>query len=34
VRGVHEVIAKPYRIADLRDIADRVAVELSSEGEG
>jgi DNA-binding NtrC family response regulator len=24
-RGVHEVIAKPYRIADLRQIADRVA---------
>jgi CheY-like chemotaxis protein len=24
-RGVHEVIAKPYRIADLRQIAERVA---------
>jgi PAS domain S-box-containing protein len=33
-RGVHEVIAKPYRIAELREIADRVAVELSSEGDG
>ena len=24
-RGVHEVIAKPYRIADLRLVADRLA---------
>ncbi|MGI9149738.1 MAG: ATP-binding protein [Chloroflexota bacterium] len=24
-RGVHEVIAKPYRIADLREVADRLA---------
>jgi PAS domain S-box-containing protein len=29
-RGVHEVIAKPYRIADLRQIADRVATEPGS----
>jgi CheY-like chemotaxis protein len=27
-RGVHEVIAKPYRIADLRQVADHVAAEL------
>jgi CheY-like chemotaxis protein/anti-sigma regulatory factor (Ser/Thr protein kinase) len=27
-RGVDEVIAKPYRIADLRQIADRVAAEF------
>src|ERR1700736_3033734 len=26
-RGVHEVIAKPYRIADLRRGADRLAAE-------
>jgi nitrogen-specific signal transduction histidine kinase/CheY-like chemotaxis protein len=25
-RGVHEVISKPYRIADLRQVADRLAV--------
>jgi ActR/RegA family two-component response regulator/two-component sensor histidine kinase len=30
-RGVHQVIAKPYRIADLRDIADRVAAESNPE---
>ena len=24
-RGVHEVISKPYRIADLRQVADRLA---------
>jgi PAS domain S-box-containing protein len=30
-RGVHEVIAKPYRIADLRQIADHVAQTLSNE---
>jgi CheY-like chemotaxis protein len=30
-RGVHEVIAKPYRIADLRQIADHVAEEPESE---
>ena len=27
-RGVHEVIAKPYRIADLRQIADRVSNQV------
>jgi PAS domain S-box-containing protein len=30
-RGVDEVIAKPYRIADLRQIADRVASQTTSE---
>ncbi|HEV7664160.1 MAG TPA: ATP-binding protein, partial [Chloroflexota bacterium] len=30
-RGVHEVIAKPYRIADLRLVADRVAERLNNE---
>jgi PAS domain S-box-containing protein len=29
-RGVHEVMAKPYRIADLRLVADRVAEALSN----
>jgi CheY-like chemotaxis protein len=28
-RGVHEVMAKPYRIADLRQVADRVAEALN-----
>ncbi len=30
-RGVDEVIAKPYRIADLRQVADRVAGGLDNE---
>jgi CheY-like chemotaxis protein len=30
-RGVDEVIAKPYRIADLRQVADRVASGLDNE---
>jgi CheY-like chemotaxis protein len=30
-RGVDEVIAKPYRIADLRQVVDRVAVGLATE---
>jgi CheY-like chemotaxis protein len=30
-RGVDEVIAKPYRIADLRQVADRVARGLDNE---
>jgi CheY-like chemotaxis protein len=30
-RGVHEVLAKPYRIADLRQVADRVADALARE---
>jgi CheY-like chemotaxis protein/anti-sigma regulatory factor (Ser/Thr protein kinase) len=30
-RGVHEVIAKPYRIADLRQIAERVAAAPNAE---
>jgi len=30
-RGVYEVLAKPYRIADLRQLADRVAGGLSGE---
>lgn len=30
-RGVHEVIAKPYRIADLRQVADRVANALGDD---
>jgi PAS domain S-box-containing protein len=29
-RGVHQVLAKPYRIAELRRIADRVAAGLES----
>jgi hypothetical protein len=28
---VHEVLAKPYRIADLRQVADRVADALARE---
>jgi CheY-like chemotaxis protein len=30
-RGVHEVLPKPYRIADLRQVADSVAGQLGSE---
>jgi CheY-like chemotaxis protein len=30
-RGVHEVIAKPYRIADLRQVADRLAGARAAE---
>ena len=30
-RGVDEVIAKPYRIADLRQVADRIASGLDNE---
>jgi PAS domain S-box-containing protein len=30
-RGVHEVLPKPYRIADLRQVADNVAGQLGAE---
>jgi PAS domain S-box-containing protein len=30
-RGVHQVLAKPYRIADLRQVADNVAGQLDAE---
>ena len=30
-RGVHEVLPKPYRIADLRQVADNVAEQLDAE---